>query len=152
MISRRFSVDNKPVLQKLLWGGDFLLRRPFFSIASQYEEGKLNPPLTKATTDMKRTHLTDSERIPIPIAAHKLYGSARNEVIHLCFRPGEVLEKHSNPFDVIFYVLEGIGILEVDEQSIAVGPDTLIEVSAPELRGWTNTGNENLRVLVIKVL
>ncbi len=101
---------------------------------------------------MKLTHLADGEQIPIPIAAHKLYGSPRNELIHLCFRPGEVLEKHCNPFDVIFYVLEGTGTLEVDDQSVAAGPDTVIEVSAPELRGWTNTGAGDLRILVIKVL
>jgi quercetin dioxygenase-like cupin family protein len=101
---------------------------------------------------MKLTHLKDGELIPINIAAHKLFGSERNELIHLCFKPGEVLEKHCNPFDVIFYVLEGSGTLEVDDQSFTVGADTVIEVSAPELRCWTNTGTTDLRILVIKVL
>lgn len=101
---------------------------------------------------MTVTQLKDGELIPINIAAHKLFGSERNELIHLCFKPGEVLEKHQNPFDVIFYVLEGSGTLEVDDQSFSVGADTVIDVSAPQMRGWTNTGTTDLRILVIKVL
>lgn len=101
---------------------------------------------------MNVTQLKDGELIPINIAAHKLFGSERNELIHLCFKPGEVLEKHKNPFDVIFYVLEGTGTLEVDDQAFSVGADTVIDVSAPQMRGWTNTGTTDLRILVIKVL
>ena len=101
---------------------------------------------------MKSTQLKDGELIPINIAAHKLFGSERNELIHLCFKPGETLDKHKNPFDVIFYVLEGNGTLEVDDLSFSVGADTVIEVSASEMRGWTNTGSTDLRILVIKVL
>ena len=101
---------------------------------------------------MNVTHLKDAELIPINIAAHKLFGSERTEVIHLCFKPGEVLEKHPNPFDVIFYVLEGSGTLEVGEESATLGADTLIEIPADEMRGWTNTGSVDLRLLVVKVL
>ncbi|MEZ4484792.1 MAG: cupin domain-containing protein [Syntrophotaleaceae bacterium] len=101
---------------------------------------------------MQLTQLKDGELIPINIAAHKLFGSVRNELIHLCFKPGEVLEKHKNPFDVIFYVLEGSGTLEVDDQSFSVGADTVIDVAASQMRGWTNTGTTDLRILVIKVL
>jgi quercetin dioxygenase-like cupin family protein len=95
---------------------------------------------------MKLTHLRDGEQVPINIAAHKA------EVIHLRFKPGEVLEKHLNPFDVVFYVLEGTGTLEVEDQTFTLGPDTLIEVAASEQRGWTNTGTTDLRVLVVKLL
>jgi quercetin dioxygenase-like cupin family protein len=101
---------------------------------------------------MKMTQLNDGELIPINIAAHKLFAAPKAEVIHLRFKPGEVLEKHTNPFDVVFYVLEGTGTLDVDEKTFTAGPDTLIEISAPELRGWTNTGTGDLRVLVIKLL
>jgi quercetin dioxygenase-like cupin family protein len=101
---------------------------------------------------MKLTHLKDGEQVPINIGAHKLFAAPKAEVIHLRFKPGEVLEKHTNPFDVVFYVLEGTGTLAVNDEIFAAGPDTLIEVSAPELRGWTNAGSTDLRVLVIKLL
>lgn len=101
---------------------------------------------------MNSIHLKDAEQVPINIAAHKLFASDRTEVIHLCFKPGEELAKHPNPFDVIFYVLEGSGTLEVGEESATLGANTLIEIPADEMRGWTNTGTEDLRVLVIKVL
>jgi quercetin dioxygenase-like cupin family protein len=101
---------------------------------------------------MKLLHLKDGEQVPIHIAAHKLFAAPRAEVIHLRFKPGEVLEKHANPFDVVFYVLEGTGTLEVDDRTYIAEADTLIEVSAPEMRGWTNSGNSDLRVLVTKLL
>jgi quercetin dioxygenase-like cupin family protein len=101
---------------------------------------------------MQLTHLKDGEQVPINIAAHKLFAAPKAEVIHLRFKPGEVLAKHANPFDVVFYVLEGSGTLEVGDRTFNAGLDTLIEVSAPELRGWTNTGSTDLRVLVIKLL
>jgi quercetin dioxygenase-like cupin family protein len=101
---------------------------------------------------MKLTHLKDGEKVAINIAAHKLFAADKAEVIHLCFKPGETLAKHTNPFDVVFYVLEGTGTLEVEDQTFTAGPDTLIEVSAPEQRGWTNAGSSDLRILVIKLL
>ena len=74
------------------------------------------------------------------------------ELIHLDFRPGEELEKHANPFDVIFFVVEGSGELEVGEEKRLVAKDSTIEVPADVMRGWKNTGSGNLRLLVIKAL
>ena len=101
---------------------------------------------------MNLIHLKDAEKVPIDIAAHKIFGNEKTEAIHLLFQPGEVLFKHANPFDVLFYVLQGSGSLEVGDETFTVGPDTLIEVPAGDQRGWTNTGSEELRVLVIKLL
>jgi quercetin dioxygenase-like cupin family protein len=101
---------------------------------------------------MKIVELKDAERVPIDIDARKMCIRPDVELIHLVFSPGETLAKHANPFDVIFYVVEGTGLLEVDEEQRLIEKDTAIEVPANVMRGWKNTGRGNLRVLVIKAM
>jgi len=101
---------------------------------------------------MKVMELQNAERVPIQIDARKLCTRQDVELIHLTFGPDETLEKHANPFDVIFYVLEGSGELVIEEDKMQIGKDSTIEVSANLLRGWKNNGDGNLRILVIKVL
>ncbi len=101
---------------------------------------------------MNIVELKNAERVPINIDARKLCARNDIELIHIDFLPGETLEKHANPFDVVFYVVEGSGELEVADEKKQIAKDTAIEVAAGVMRGWKNTGPGNLRVLVIKAL
>jgi quercetin dioxygenase-like cupin family protein len=101
---------------------------------------------------MKIVELKEAERVPIHIDARRMCIRPDIEVIHLNFSPGEILDKHANPFDVVFYVVEGTGELEVGEEKRQITKDTAIEVPANIMRGWKNTGTGNLRVLVIKAM
>jgi quercetin dioxygenase-like cupin family protein len=101
---------------------------------------------------MQKTELKSAEKVPISIEARKLLTRKDCELIHLTLKPGEILEKHSNPFDVAFYVLSGSGKLEVGDEIETISADTTIEIAAGELRGWNNNGSENLCVLVVKLL
>jgi len=101
---------------------------------------------------MQKTELNNAEKVPIAIDARKMLVRSDCELIHLTLRPGEILEKHSNPFDVAFYVLSGSGELEVGDETAVISADTVIEVAAGEMRGWKNDGTEDLRVLVVKLL
>jgi len=101
---------------------------------------------------MKTTELKNAEKVPIAIDARKMLVRDDCELIHLTLKPGEILEKHSNPFDVAFYVLSGSGELEVGDETAIISVDTVIDVVAGEMRGWKNIGTEDLRVLVVKLL
>ncbi len=101
---------------------------------------------------MNVVELKEAEKVPIHIDARKMCVRRDIELIHLNFSPGETLEKHANPFDVIFYVVEGTGELEIGDEKKQVAQDTAIEVPANVMRGWNNTGSGNLRVLVIKAM
>jgi quercetin dioxygenase-like cupin family protein len=101
---------------------------------------------------MNITELKSAEQVPITIDARKMLIRTDCELIHLTLKPGEVLQKHTNPFDVAFYVLAGEGELEVGSEKKSISPDTVIEVPAGEMRGWTNNGSRDLRVLVVKLL
>lgn len=96
--------------------------------------------------------LTTAEKIPFNLDGRKMYVGLNVELVHLSLRKGEVLEKHTNPFDVVFYILEGFGVVETDEESVAVEPDMCIEIEMETNRGIRNTGDVNLRLLVVKIL
>jgi quercetin dioxygenase-like cupin family protein len=101
---------------------------------------------------MQIIELKNAEKVPISIDARKLLTRKDCELIHLTLKPTEILEKHSNPFDAAFYVLSGSGELEVGDETATISADTVIEIAAGELRGWKNSGTEELRVLVVKLL
>ncbi|UFS69405.1 cupin domain-containing protein [Geomonas sp. RF6] len=101
---------------------------------------------------MKIVELGSAERVPINIDARKLCVREDLELIHLEFAPGEGLDVHANPFDVVFFVVEGSGELEVGGERRMVTQDAAVEVPAQVMRGWKNTGPGRLRVLVIKAL
>jgi quercetin dioxygenase-like cupin family protein len=101
---------------------------------------------------MQITGLKTAEKVPISIDARKMLVRKDCELIHLTLKPGEVLETHTNPFDVAFYVLAGTGVLVVGNESSEIGADTVIEIPAGEMRGWKNLAEHDLRVLVVKLL
>lgn len=100
---------------------------------------------------MTISKLDIAEKVPYSLDGRKMYSTPGAEIIHLTLKPGEVVEKHKNPFDVAVYVLEGRGILETDEDSVTVGPDMCAGIEADRNRGIRNTGTGVMRVLVVKV-
>ena len=87
---------------------------------------------------------------PHGVAAKKVFQNTYNEIMHVELKPGEHLEKHHMPVDVLFYIIEGSGIIQLGDESERVSKNTLIESPAGVARGWINNGEESLRILVIK--
>jgi mannose-6-phosphate isomerase-like protein (cupin superfamily) len=79
-----------------------------------------------------------------------LYDAETAYVSVLTLRPGEQLKRHITPVDVAFYILEGQGIVEIGEEKMSVGKDTLIESPKDIPHCWYNESGGNLRVLIIK--
>jgi mannose-6-phosphate isomerase-like protein (cupin superfamily) len=88
---------------------------------------------------------------PHHVKARKLYDNKHAQVMHISLEPGQALKKHVTPVDVIFFVLEGQGIVEVGEEKRQVGPDTLIDSPAGIPHCWYNESAVVLRFLVTKV-
>lgn len=88
---------------------------------------------------------------PHHVDARKLSESPHAVVVMITLHPGESLKKHITPVDVIFYVLEGTGTVEIGEEKATVGKDTLIESPARVPHRWINESGADFRVLVIKV-
>ncbi|MDK2977599.1 MAG: hypothetical protein PWP52_313 [Bacteroidales bacterium] len=102
---------------------------------------------------MKTITYSDAEARENPhgVDARGLYDSKHAMVTHMYIKPGEQLKKHITPVDVIFYVLEGTGIIEIGDEKKEVSKDTLIDSPAKIPHCWYNESDRVLRVLVIKV-
>lgn len=88
---------------------------------------------------------------PHGVDVRRLYESPHALVSHLALKPGERLLRHITPVDVFFYVLEGTGTVEVGEEKLEVGRDTLVDSPRDIPHCWYNDGGEVLRVLIVKV-
>jgi quercetin dioxygenase-like cupin family protein len=87
---------------------------------------------------------------PHGVDARNLSDKDSAQVSLITLQPGESLKKHITPLDVVFYVLEGQGIVEIGEERKEVGADTLIESPAKIPHRWINESKGLVRILVIK--
>lgn len=101
---------------------------------------------------MKIVEVKNAQSKPNPhgVDARMLNDTANTLVSHITLKPGESLKKHITPVDVIFYVLEGRGTVEIGDERRKAGPDTLIESPARIPHRWLNDGEGVVRILVIK--
>ena len=97
-------------------------------------------------------HIDNAEVVKNPhgVKAQKLYTSEYASIMQITLKPGEKLRKHIPPVDVIFYVLEGKGIVEIGDEKKEVVKDTRIHNPKGILMCWYNESDELLRFLVIK--
>ena len=102
---------------------------------------------------MKIVDATSAESSPNPhhVDARKLFENPHAVVVMITLQPGESLKKHMTPVDVVFYVLEGTGTVEIGDERETVGKDTLIESPARIPHRWINESDSVFRMLVIKV-
>jgi quercetin dioxygenase-like cupin family protein len=100
---------------------------------------------------MKITRLNQAEKVPFDLDGHIMSKHAEVEVIHLHLKAGERIEKHTNPFDVIFYILEGKAMLESDNERTLVLKDQSIIIGAGVNRGLENISVGEFKLLVIKL-
>lgn len=101
---------------------------------------------------MKKTTLADAARVPFDLEGYIMHASAKVEVIHLCLQPGQVVAKHSNPFDVVVCLIKGEVMLSVGESDIAMAVYDVAEVEAFAERGFTNSSPSEARMIIIKKL
>jgi quercetin dioxygenase-like cupin family protein len=102
---------------------------------------------------MKIVDATKTASSPNPhhVDARKLCEIPHAVVVMITLNPGESLKLHMTPVDVIFYVLEGTGTIEIGDEKATVGKDSLIESPARIPHRWINDSKSVFRVLVIKV-
>ena len=94
---------------------------------------------------------TPSSQNPHHVDARKLFENPHATVVMITLQPGESLKKHITPVDVVFYVLEGTGTVEIGDVHATVGKDNLVESPARIPHRWINESGSLFRVLVIKV-
>jgi quercetin dioxygenase-like cupin family protein len=95
--------------------------------------------------------LETAPKVPFMIEGRILFADEHAELIHLTLKRGEVLEKHDNPFDVIFYVLAGKAKLKLENEVFILDANDCISVSTGIQRAMENLGEANLKILVYKI-
>jgi mannose-6-phosphate isomerase-like protein (cupin superfamily) len=103
--------------------------------------------LKMKTVEVKDVH---SKPNPHGVDARSISDTESAQVVHITLQPGESLKKHITPVDVVFYVLEGRGVVEIGEERKEVGRDTLIESPARIPHRWMNESAGPVRILVVK--
>ena len=101
---------------------------------------------------MKIINLENAPKVPFKIEGRIMFANEQAELIHLTLRKGELLEKHDNPFDVIFYVLEGGGKLLLEDEVFNLSANCSISVKTGSNRSWENIGDADLKILVYKIM
>jgi quercetin dioxygenase-like cupin family protein len=82
--------------------------------------------------------------------ARNLHDCPEAVITVITLQPGQALKRHITPVDVVFYVLEGTGVVEIGEEKQTIGRDTLVESPKDILHCWYNQSDAPLRVMVIK--
>ncbi|NLJ82633.1 MAG: cupin domain-containing protein [Bacteroidales bacterium] len=74
------------------------------------------------------------------------------ELVKLNLQQNDEVALHINPIKVVFYVIEGSGVLTIGTSSYTLQAGDMAEVHPDEERGWSNPNPESLKILVIKTL
>jgi quercetin dioxygenase-like cupin family protein len=88
---------------------------------------------------------------PTGITKQKVPHSYSTQTIQLTLEPGAVLPAHDKPVNVLFYVLEGAGLVTVGDEKEQCKAGMYIESPKDVMHGWENTSTAPLKVLVIKL-
>jgi len=90
--------------------------------------------------------------VPFKFDGRILFVSDRYELIHLTLQPGEGMEPHVQPMDVVFFVLEGSGLLTIGQAALEISTTATVHVKADVSRAWKNNGDRPLKILVNKLM
>jgi len=99
---------------------------------------------------MKIISKGSGKKLPFNLDAELIYNAKTFDIVYLSFKPNEVLAPHSNDVDVIFVVLSGNGIFIYENEMHEVKQYDIISVEKYKLRGWSNTNNSLLNLLVLR--
>lgn len=85
------------------------------------------------------------------ITMQKVPHTFSTHTVQLTIESGAKLPIHTTPVDVLFYIISGNGTVTVGEEEFDCNKGTYIESPKDIPHGWENTGNDILKVLVIKL-
>ncbi|MCK5155038.1 MAG: cupin domain-containing protein [Spirochaetales bacterium] len=84
------------------------------------------------------------------VDARNLYTTNNAMITVITLEPGQSLKRHITPVDVVFYVLQGTGIVEIGDEKLEVTIDTLVESPKDIVHCWYNESSSPLRFMVVK--
>lgn len=101
---------------------------------------------------MHRTSLYDAPRVQVDLEGYIMHTSASLEIIHLCLQPGQTVAQHPNASDVVACLVEGEVTLDMGDEQTRLQLYDVADIEKDSPRGFTNTGEGNARLLIMKKL
>ena len=105
--------------------------------------------MTIYVTTLDKTPISEN---PHNVDVRKVHGSPSTDVVVITLQPGETLKRHMTPVDVLFYVLEGKGLVVIGDEQVNVEKDFLVESPKCVPHLLVNDSDAMFRVMVIKKL
>lgn len=87
---------------------------------------------------------------PMGVTARKLLEKPSFIVMNLLLKPEEVIEKHSSPIDIFFYVVKGSGKIDISNEEALVEATDIVFCPQGTLHGLRASTEEEFQVLGIK--
>ncbi len=102
---------------------------------------------------MKAANYTDfpEKDNPHKVSVRMVYDHDHGQAVVISLKKGEGLKKHVTPVDVMFYILEGTGMVEIGDEVKEVGRDMVIESPARIPHRLFNESSPEFRFLVMKM-
>jgi quercetin dioxygenase-like cupin family protein len=95
---------------------------------------------------------SDQQEVMSAPLAFKCMNDRNIEIVLISLKKGEKIPIHNNPFEVIFFVKSGKGVLTVEEESYTLEENESALISDTDNRSWVNNEQKVLELLVIKML
>jgi len=102
---------------------------------------------------MKAAKFTDfpEKDNPHKVSVRMIYDHDHGQAVVISLKKGEGLKKHITPVDVMFYILEGVGKVEIGDEVQEVSRDMVIESPARVPHRLFNESSPEFRFLVLKM-
>jgi quercetin dioxygenase-like cupin family protein len=101
---------------------------------------------------MIKLSLKEAQPVPFDIDGRILYHAGDYEIVHIILQPSESIAEHTNPFDVVFFIIEGIATITVDTETEDLNPSDTVFIKQSVIRGMANKTDKIVRLLVFKMM
>ena len=101
---------------------------------------------------MTKISLEEAQPVPFDLDGRFLYRASNYEIVHITLQPRESIPVHTNPFDVVFFIIEGIATLTIDTETEDLNKNDTIFINQSVNRGLENKTNKVMRLLVFKMM
>ena len=101
---------------------------------------------------MKITKIKEFESLLENISAKKFYSSQNIELIEITLKKSQKIPSHKNNVDALFHIIEGNGILRIDNNEYKLTKGDFLKISKNENREWENNGDGDLVITVTKIM
>lgn len=87
---------------------------------------------------------------PHGVDVRRMYDHDNAQAMHITLQSGQSLRPHITPVDVFFYILEGTPDVQIGDEIITTGKDSLVESPKDIIHCIFNKSDSIVRILVVK--